>query len=288
MEGFDMERGTIKYSLILATIGRRDELARFLKNLDEQTYRNFELIVVDQNPDEILVPLLREYGDKFTLLHLRSERGLSRARNIGLQYLSGDVVAFPDDDCWYGPDTLDRLAQAFGKTSSCDGFCGRANDDRRPEDYLFFSRQSGWIDKNNVWLRSTSFSIFLRSEVVRATGSFDESLGVGSSLGRHAAEEDDYLIRAMDAGFRIYYLSDLCVFHRYPQSVYDCDFIKKSYGYSVGFGYVLRKHNYPIWFVAGTWLRAFGGAVVSLLTLNIPKSRYHLAVLKGRVLGWLG
>src|SRR5579864_3540599 len=96
---------TIKFSLILATVGRLDEVARFLQHLGRQTYRDFELIIVDQNSDDVLERLIRQYQGCFPVLHLRSEPGLSRARNVGLQHFSGDVVAFPDDDCWYAPDT---------------------------------------------------------------------------------------------------------------------------------------------------------------------------------------
>ena len=283
-----MEHGTTKFSLILATVGRVEELARFLQNLDRQTHRHFELIIVDQNSSDILEPLIREYEWRFPLLHLRSEQGLSRARNVGLQHFSGDVVAFPDDDCWYPPDTLRNVACAFSENSLCDGFTGRGVDDSRPSDYLFFSRRSGWVNKKNVWRCSTSISIFLRSHVIRTVGPFDESLGAGTQYGRHAAEEGDYLIRAIESGFRIYYCVDLCILHPYPVPTYDRDVNKKGYRYSVGFGHVLRKYSYPFSFVCYQWLRALGGAVISLLTLNFAKSRYHLATLKGRILGWLG
>ena len=283
-----MEYGAIKLSLILATIGRVTELTKFLKHLERQTYRNFELVVVDQNSDGILDSLIRQYEGLFPLLYLRAERGLSRARNVGLQHVSGDVVSFPDDDCWYAPDTLEWVARRFSQDERLDGVAGRGVDEERPGDYLFFSRRSGWVDKENVFRCSTSISIFLRSRVTRAVGGFDESLGAGSGDGKYAAEESDYLIRAVKSGFRVYYCTDLCILHPYPLPKYDHSFIKKAYGYSVGLGYVLKKHDYPISFVGYTWMSALGGAVVSLMTLNFAKSHYHFVTLKGRVLGWLG
>src|SRR6202049_5317096 len=82
---------TMSFSLILSTVGRTEEPARFLRPLDLQTYRHFELIVVDQNPGAILDPLVRQYRDRFPLLHLRSECGLSRARHAGLLHASGEM-----------------------------------------------------------------------------------------------------------------------------------------------------------------------------------------------------
>ena len=59
----------VYFSLILATVDRTGEVERLLDSLDSQTHREFELIVVDQNKDERLVPLLRAYRERFSILH---------------------------------------------------------------------------------------------------------------------------------------------------------------------------------------------------------------------------
>lgn len=46
------------FSLVLGTVERTDELSIFPDSFDSQVYRNFELIVVDQNKDNRLVPIL--------------------------------------------------------------------------------------------------------------------------------------------------------------------------------------------------------------------------------------
>src|SRR5439155_16279062 len=99
----DLPRG---FDLVLATVGRVDELRHFLDALQDQAYRNFRLIIVDQNADGRLDPILDSYRGSIPLLRVSSEPGLSRARNVALRRLEGDVVSFPDDDCWYPPDLL--------------------------------------------------------------------------------------------------------------------------------------------------------------------------------------
>ena len=54
----------IRFSLVLSTINRTDEVRRFLTTLDSQTYRQFELIVVDQNKDGRLLPILKPYAEE--------------------------------------------------------------------------------------------------------------------------------------------------------------------------------------------------------------------------------
>src|SRR5271157_1281152 len=91
-------------SLIVTTIDRVAELERLLTTLDAQSYKDFEVLVVDQNPDDRLVAVVQKHQG-LTIRHLRSGRGLSRGRNAGLRAAKGDIIAVPDDDCWY-PDQL--------------------------------------------------------------------------------------------------------------------------------------------------------------------------------------
>src|ERR1700687_2188783 len=84
-----------KFSLVLATVGRTSELERFLMHLNRQSYRKLELILVDQNPDDRLIPLVTTYRECFPVIHCRSAIGLSRARNVGLAHAAGDILAFP-------------------------------------------------------------------------------------------------------------------------------------------------------------------------------------------------
>ena len=276
-----------KFSLVLATIGRSVELQRFLQHLDAQTYREFELIIVDQNSGNDLDDLLHEYLDRFPVVHLRSEPGLSRARNIGLQHISGDIVAFPDDDCWYAPNLLERIAGMFQAHPEYDGLSGAPLDDSYPDSFPSFPRTGRWIGRRNVWLCANSITIFLRRSTVRHVGKFDECLGVGSNTTRVSGEETDYLIRAIDSRFKVYYCPDLYIFHPYPHAAYDATLLQRGYSYSLGFGYVLRKHNYPALWVFYYWLRALSAGLSSLLMFDFKKSRYHFAVLRGRVLGWI-
>jgi glycosyltransferase involved in cell wall biosynthesis len=282
-QGLPSSNPHIKISLLLATVGRTEELANFLLHLDAQTYRCFELIVIDQNADDRLVPILSKYAEHFPIRRCRSGRGLSRARNAGLPVATGDVIAFPDDDCWYPPDLLERVAAIFSGNSALDGITGRPLD----KSFARFHTTSGSIDKYNVFLRCSSFTIFLRRRVVEAVGVFDEALGVGTTTPYIAAEESDYLVRALAAGFHLDFHAELSVFHKQPTTFFDSAYNRKARGYNLAVGHVLRKHNYPLWYAVRTWARAFAGMCVAALTVKAPKVRYHANVLIGRVMGYL-
>ena len=113
--------GRLTFDLVVATIGRTEELARLLETLAAQSSRDFRVILIDQNDDGRLEPIIERYRDDIDLIHLASKPGLSRARNVGLRSLQADVIAFPDDDCWYPPDLLGRVADFLGRNPSLDG-----------------------------------------------------------------------------------------------------------------------------------------------------------------------
>jgi len=210
----------MKISLVLATVGRVVEFSRFVESAIAQTYRDFELVVVDQNPDDRLaaaLSLARESG--IEVIHLKQMQcGLSSARNAGLELARGQLIAFPDDDCWYEPDTLGYAVSNFSRNPAWDGLVGnwvevsaanRSEESRRPHLDLAKWRRFRGGDASSIML-------FFRRAVFARVGVFDPRLGVGSWFG--AGEETDFVIRALTAGFFIARSPDVRIHHAYDSS----------------------------------------------------------------------
>lgn len=276
----------MRFSLILGTVGRTRELERFLVSLNAQTYRVFELIVVDQNPDDRLVPILEPYGKEFPIVHLRSERGLSRAKNVGLEAASGAVIGFPDDNCEFPPHLLQKVASFFDRHPRIDGLTGRSIDKIGRESNGRYDAFPGQIDRFNVWRRGIAYSVFLRKGCARSA-SFDAELGPGAGTRWGAGDETDYLLRLLGAGARLYYDPALVVVHDQPVPPYDAAAMGRAYAYGCGIGRVLNKHGYPLPSKASWLVRALGGAVFSLATQRRPEAEYRWNTFKGRLRGLL-
>jgi glycosyltransferase involved in cell wall biosynthesis len=279
-----MSASAIRFSLIVATVNRSHQLTRLLASLRAQTYQNFEVIIVDQNPPGFLTDVVAPFRVCFPLLHLRSDLGLSLARNVGLNRISGQVVAFPDDDCWYPPETLQRIADLLTTHPEWDGLSGRPADPENPNSFSWYHRTSGSVDLRTVWRRSISIAIFLRREIVETVGAFDENLGLGTPTGMLAAEESEYMIRVLQQGFHLHYRADVILNHL--ALPYDEPRIARALGEGRSFGYVLRKYRYPMVFAITTWVRAFGGAMQAHLCGNRERAQYYWALLRGRLQGW--
>ncbi len=278
----------MKFSLVLATIGRTEELIRFLKSLNAQTYRNFELIVIDQNPDNRLTTILSPFLGIFPVIHIKSEKGLSRARNVGLKYISGDIIAFPDDDCWYPPSLLENVKETLGKRAEISGVTGRSADENGITSAGRWADKPGLIKITDVFTKGISFTIFVKKSVIEKIGNFDETLGVGAGTPWGSGEETDYLIRALKKGFQFYYDPEIIVHHPQPVVVYDKKSIERTFNYGRGMGKVLRKHRMPLWnTIYLVFVRPVGGIITSLINLNFPKTLYHWAVLRSRIMGWI-
>jgi len=270
------------FDLVVATIDREEEVERLLSSLAAQTYRGFRVVLVDQNDDDRLEPAVTAHPT-LEVVRLRSAPGLSRARNAGLERVSAEVVAFPDDDCIYPPDVLERVAARFAGEPALDGLTGRPVDETGTSPPTW-NHEPAELTDDNLWNRVVSFAIFLRRGTVTAVGPFDEALGLGSGTPWCSGEEVDYLVRAVRGGARIVYDPGFTVGHpAKPPAADGPGALGFRDGASVG--YILRKHQYPPRVAARMLVRPAGGTLVSLFRLRLDRARFHAATLRGRIRG---
>ncbi|MBN2280206.1 MAG: glycosyltransferase [Candidatus Marinimicrobia bacterium] len=97
-------------SVIIPTYNREQLLERAIKSVLEQTYKDFELIVIDDGSTDNTSRILRKYKKKiisYSTLH----SGVSAARNFGINKSHGEWIALLDsDDYWY-PQKLEKQIQ---------------------------------------------------------------------------------------------------------------------------------------------------------------------------------
>lgn len=276
----------MKFSLVMATLGRSTEVERLFNTLAEQTYKDFELIVIDQNEDDRVRRLVDSFSDRMEIVYLRSEKGLSRARNVGLQHIHGELVCFPDDDCWYRPDTLQYVAARFAAEPELFGLTGCSVAESGVPSQGRWATEQLVVDRYNVWTCATSYTIFLRAAAVRQAGPFDERLGVGSGSRWGAGEEVNYLLGVLKAGMRVCYDPALRIFHPEPLLVMDEKAFSRARLYNRGFGRVLGLNAYPASFVLYLISRSAAGCALSLAKLNFKRARYYWIAASQRFLGW--
>jgi glycosyltransferase involved in cell wall biosynthesis len=276
-----------RFSLIVATFNRTDEFSVLLDSLVSQQVRDYELIVVDQNPDDRLSILLTEWtlkvaeqdsGGKYHIevKHLRCPPGVSRARNLGLSHSTGDILAFPDDDCWYHPDTLQNVNSWFEQHEDYGIVSLGCRDERgRVSGNHWWQSECDlkWI---NIFRASGTCCFFVRRPPQSIPLAFDESLGPGAGTAFGCGEDTDFLLTLMSFGIRGRFYSLLHVGHPCKDGFVD---VKRAESYGGGFGRVLAKHSNPYLFMA---LVAFDFARTAIHLLLFNRDRAFRLLAHGR------
>ena len=277
-------------SIIIPTLGRTDPLCRLFESLQTQSVQDFEVIVVDQNDDNRLEKIVDQESWPFPLLRLQTkgERGAARARNHGLAKAKGDIVIFPDDDCWYPPDFLAK-AITLMEQAKCDSLCGRLADENGRDINGRFYQAATWVNRNNIWITQIEAVVFFKREVLAAVGGYSEDLGIGCPTPWQAEEGHDVTLRLMEAGYKTYY--DPILFgHHAELNIYnpDASMVAKGRGYARGFGYCLRKHHYSLLFRIYWILRALARCLLSVGRGEKNQAIYYANIALGRLEGAIG
>src|ERR1700722_12647421 len=250
--------GQIAVSLIVATIGRAQELNRMLASIAGQTLKSLQLIIVDQNSGHRVEHLLEDWKDSLACVYVRSPRGLSRARNVGIKLAHGRIVCFPDDDCWYPDDLLLQVVRWFDQHQGYNFLCCTAQDGSGREVASRWPSHSLAIDRDSVLRACASASLFIRRTALDEIGGFDERMGLGAATPFQSAEDSDLALRCMGRGGKGWFAKQLHVYH--PDKGAGQAANSRALGYGMGFGYLLRKHRYSSRTLIYHVVRALGGS----------------------------
>ncbi|HRK43153.1 MAG TPA: glycosyltransferase family A protein [Gemmobacter sp.] len=228
---------------VIPTLGRQAPVAEILESISQQKIGPAVVVVVDQNREPILSPILARFADCLNIHHLAVGQplGSSAARNLGWQAVKADLVIFPDDDCTYPPGLIARMLAVMQQTGA-DLVSGRCADAAGRNANGNFAERAGWVARGNIWRTQIEWMVLMRRTVLEATGGYDPALGVGAFYG--SCEGQDLTLRALAAGFRQYY--DPALTGRHPDVLHrpDTATARKCRDYGRGMGHVLRHHGF--------------------------------------------
>lgn len=186
------------------------------------------IVLLQRSSEEQRRQVAAEIPYPATVLAMPSRLSLSAARNVMLAHARGHallqpevLVGFPDDDCWYTPGFLPGLVAEFDRDRDLGLLITRVS--LTPSE-MWRREVMHQATLTDVLRRSTSNSIFLRGEVVKAIGDFDASLGLGTP--NVSGEDTDFALRASFAARRTTYVDLDMVGHREP----DLASISKYFG----------------------------------------------------------
>ncbi len=171
-------------SVIVPTYNRPDFLTKALESIAAQTYKNCEIIVVNDAGRDVSA-VVNSFQGRLAIIYLvhTENKGLAASRNTGISAATGKYIAYLDDDDVYYPDHIETLVGFLEnndyKVAYTDAY--RAYQEKENEEYVTKKREVSYsYDFEYDYILVNNFvpvlCIMHGKECLYETGLFDESL----------------------------------------------------------------------------------------------------------------
>lgn len=231
-------------SIVMPTYQRGKVIERAVRSVLQQSYDNWQLIIVDDGSTDSTQEVVARFADsRITYVRHEANRGCAAARNTGLSAVRGDLVSFLDsDDTWKREklrrevsflNTHNEVQGVFSDLEKFDGdlFCPSfmretavfsklLTDTPCPEGIVLGREEVYYCLLQEAVVKTPA--VTLRTEAVRRTGLFNESMIAGSDW--------EYFIRFARTGRFGYIDWPLVIVEVRSDSTHRCHFVKDKIG----------------------------------------------------------
>jgi len=108
-------------SVIVPTLNEEQSISHLFKSLKRQTYKNFEVIIVDGGSNDRTVKIAEEFGVKTMVKRKTPEY---ESRNLGAKAATGQILLFTSADIVFPRDILTDIVELFNHHSDLSAICG--------------------------------------------------------------------------------------------------------------------------------------------------------------------
>ena len=204
----------MKFSIIVPIYNRPDEAYELLKSLSEQSFSDFELVLVEDGSTKPCVLEAEKFIAQFPIHYIvKNNTGRSDSRNVGLANAKGDYFLFFDSDCILPPQYLETVNNYLeADYADCFGGPDRELPSFSPmQKAINYSMTSFWTTggirggkKKMKRFEPRTFNMGFSRNVYEKVGDFKHMFG----------EDIDLCNRIRSSGFSIKLFSDAFVYHK--------------------------------------------------------------------------
>ncbi len=177
MKTLSGQNTTPKVSVIIPTYNRCGWIKHAIDSVLQQTYQNFELLIIDDGSTDITKSILAKYESSIKYYY-QENKGVASARNLGIRKAKGDYLCFLDsDDRWLKRklETQLRLVESDPDIKVCYTDEIWIRNGIRVNQKKIHQKYSGWIYQKCLPLCIISpSSVLIHREVFEKVGLFDE------------------------------------------------------------------------------------------------------------------
>lgn len=244
----------MKVTVLLCTRNRPEIIESCILAILSNTYRDFELLIVDQSLDKKTQEIVERHmrtDKRITYIHMNAQ-GKTKALNLGIKESAGDIIAQTDDDCIVSDDWLAQIIKAFQNNPDVAVIFGSVVDERgvlggkKGRNLIEDGKFSGRLSK--LWFVGDAANRSVKRTVYQTIKGHDEFLGAGAPL--LGCEDQDFAYRALKAGFKILTARNIIVYHSLYR-VYDIkSYLSILHDYQIGKGACYFKQVRCLDFIA--------------------------------------
>jgi glycosyltransferase involved in cell wall biosynthesis len=245
-----------KYSIIIPVYNRPEEVEELLESLTDQTFTNFEVILVEDGSSITCEKVFEKYAQQLSLHYFfKQNTGPGPSRNFGFEKALGDYFVIFDSDCIIPPKYFEET-EIFLSQTPLDAWGG---PDRAHEDFTSVQQSMGYTMSSvlttggirggrSKGFQPRSFNMGFRKDVFQKTGGFTFD---------RFAEDIEFSIRIRKAGYTIGLIPEAYVYHKRRTNFKQ--FYRQVYNFGRGRilvgrahpGEVKLTHWFPAFFLMG-------------------------------------
>lgn len=205
----------MKYSLIIPVYNRPDEVDELLASLQEQTLKDFEVIVVEDGSQNKCEQVVQRYASSLDVHYFYKENsGPGQTRNYGAEKSKGEFLLILDSDCVLPPGYIQAIEDELNRKNA-DAFGGpdRAHDSFSPIQKAINYAMTSFFTTGGIRggkkkmdkFYPRSFNMGIRADVYRALGGFSKM---------RFGEDIDFSIRIFKGGYACRFFPEAWVWHK--------------------------------------------------------------------------
>ncbi len=248
----------LSFSLIIPVFNRPDEIEELLESLENQTERNFEIVIVEDGSEIKCDDIVKKYSDNLNIKYFYKENsGPGTSRNYGAERANGNYFIFLDSDCIIPEKYIETVTKHLKKNYT-DAYGG---PDRAHESFSNFQKavnysMTSFFTTGGIRGKSEkmdkfyprSFNMGYSKDVFQKTGGFSKM---------RFGEDIDMSIRILKNNFKTQLIKDAFVYHKRRTSIKQ--FFKQVYNSGIARINLYKKypeslklvHTFPSFFVIG-------------------------------------
>lgn len=229
-------------SVVIPVYNAEKTIVRTLKSVVNQTYKNIEILVVNDGSKDNSEQVIANYISQDNIANLRlvskENGGVSSARNRGIDEANGDFIAFLDSDDFWLPNKIEKQLDVFEKNSQIDCVATNMNKVVLKNLFGFSFEQITKITPRMMMLKNFLCiqTVLVKKEAIKNTGYF---------IKRHN-EDANYMIR-MGLKHNTYLLNEPLVIYRDGVSFFGYDSGRSSNFWAMEKGELIDIKNAVGW-----------------------------------------